>query len=400
MNVASSPRFATLIAALLLVAVAALPMLLTQVSADSPAQPPGLTGDMTHHMAELRWDDTSSADNSHAGRNIEPATSHVHQSKTQNATGPRKQGSDRNTDSPAAPAKESTSRPSPGTTLSPGLPSEDVTPTSKSSTTTRPADNPQDVCPDPTPTAVEVEDVPIVVTSTTADYFVLYVTHELDADTTVELPVLVKKGEAGTTTLVENAPAPPKERYRVEKYLLAEPADVDGDCIDDITELEDLGNMNPVNPAGSIELTDGTVAIPDRATLDALSYHEYYLKFILTGINSDDMRVYFINTNTHVEHAYFLRKMGIDRYSNDIITGIIQYNRNVEAPDGSLGLYSYRFQQLAPFSLVARSYSALTASMPVLEGDLAFYIPNADLLFIQHDMPSYEASRINILFEQ
>ena len=53
----------------------------------------------------------------------------------------------------------------------------------------------------PTPTAVAVDAVPIVVTSTTANYFVLYVSHELDADTTVELPVLVKRGEAGTTAL-------------------------------------------------------------------------------------------------------------------------------------------------------------------------------------------------------
>ena len=54
----------------------------------------------------------------------------------------------------------------------------------------------------PTPTAVEVTAVPIVVTSTTADYFVLYVKHVLvEGRREVEIPVLVKKGEAGTTTL-------------------------------------------------------------------------------------------------------------------------------------------------------------------------------------------------------
>ena len=61
----------------------------------------------------------------------------------------------------------------------------------------------------PTPTAVAVAAVPIVIESTTADYFVLYVQHELDADTTVELPVLVKRGEASTTTLAENVAAMP-----------------------------------------------------------------------------------------------------------------------------------------------------------------------------------------------
>ena len=118
-------------------------------------------------------------------------------------------------------------------------------------------------CPDPTPTAVAVDAVPIVVASTTADYFVLYVSHDVDGSD-VDLPVLVKKGEAGTTTLEENIEALPAERYSVEKYLIAEPADVDGDCVDDITEMDDLGSQNPVNRAASVDVINGTVAIPDR----------------------------------------------------------------------------------------------------------------------------------------
>ena len=65
---------------------------------------------------------------------------------------------------------------------------------------TTPQGNAQEPCPgggyDPAPTAVAVEAVPIVVESTTEEYFVLYVKHDLDG-TDVELPVLVKLGEAG-----------------------------------------------------------------------------------------------------------------------------------------------------------------------------------------------------------
>ena len=71
--------------------------------------------------------------------------------------------------------------------------------------------NSPDRCCDPTPVAVAVTAVPIVVTSTTADYFVLYVKHDVDG-TEVEIPVLVKLGEAGTTTLAENVEALPVER--------------------------------------------------------------------------------------------------------------------------------------------------------------------------------------------
>ena len=97
----------------------------------------------------------------------------------------------------------------------------------------------------PTPTDVVVTAVPIVVESTTADYFVLYASHDVDGET-VWYPVKVTPGEDGTTTLAENVAALPKERYRVEKYLVADPADVDGDCTDDITELGDPTGMNSV----------------------------------------------------------------------------------------------------------------------------------------------------------
>ena len=123
----------------------------------------------------------------------------------------------------------------------------------------------------PTPTEIAVTDLPIVATSTPADYFVLYTRHDV-ATTTVEYPVQVVRGTDGTTTLAENVAALPSERYRVEKYLIADPADVDGDCIDDITELNDLGTMNPVNPAVALELRQGAVSIPDRATFETLSY--------------------------------------------------------------------------------------------------------------------------------
>ena len=125
-----------------------------------------------------------------------------------------------------------------------------------------------------TPVTVEVEAVPIMVESTTDDYFVLYVLHDLGGGE-LRIPVLVALGGNGTTTLSENLPALPKERYHLEKYPVSEPADIDGDCIDDITELENpVGmspiNRNPVNP-NSIDLIDGAMTIPDLETFNALS---------------------------------------------------------------------------------------------------------------------------------
>ena len=163
-----------------------------------------------------------------------------------------------------------------------------LSPLSNTVTATVPASEPeeepvaaqQQSCPgdelDPTPTAVTVDDVPIVVTSTTAEYFVLYAQHEVDTNTTMELPVLVKRGEEGTTALSESVAALPKDQYRVERYLVANPADVDGDCVDDITELDNMGSMNPVNPAPVLAASNGAPAIPNHK-----AYEEGFAQFRL-----------------------------------------------------------------------------------------------------------------------
>ena len=246
----------------------------------------------------------------------------------------------------------------------------------------------------PTPTAVEITAVPIVVTSTTADYFVLYVTHDVDGDTSVEIPVLVKRGEAGTTTLAENVEALPKERYRVEKYLVADPGDVDGDCIDDITELGDPVGMNPVNPAAAVPLSDGAVAVPDQETREMISTRSNarrYLKFVLFDMDTDAPGVYFMNTETHPGHAAFLDFISLEWNQDGLITGQIIYHPELVAPDGSPGVYTFYWDsvrvgrreknepdgswvyQSYHFSLVTRSYTVLAASMPLLDDNLAFY---------------------------
>ena len=119
------------------------------------------------------------------------------------------------------------------------------------------------------PTDVVVTAVPIVVESTTADYFVLYASHDVDGET-VWHPVQVALSEDGTTTLAENVAPLPAERYRVEKYNIATPADVDSDCTDDITELSSMGSMNPVNPGEFLQLRHGAVAITNHETFERL----------------------------------------------------------------------------------------------------------------------------------
>ena len=259
---------------------------------------------------------------------------------------------------------------------------------------------------DPLPVELEVEAVPIVVESTTDEYFVLYVRHDVDTNITVEIPVAVTLGEAGTTTLAENVEALPKERYRVEKYLVADPADVDGDCIDDITELNDLGAMNPVNPAADVPLNDGAVAVPDRATFETYAYagsdERLFLKYLVFDVDTDRPRVYFQNSNLYNSHGDFTGAIGLTQVAR--FRGSVIYDPALVTPDGRPGVYYYpnAWEGLSvgnSFALATRIHTVIAASMPLLEDNLALYFRTYDILKFQDELTLFKDSRIPLLFD-
>ena len=257
----------------------------------------------------------------------------------------------------------------------------------------------------PTPTEVPVTAVPIVVESTTADYFVLYASHDVGG-TTVEYPVRVVLGEDGTTTLSENVAPLPKDRYRVQKYSIEEPADVDGDCTDDITELGNLGPMNPVNAAPSIDLSDGVVALPDRETFEKLAYPDsggtWHIKFVILDNDTDRPRVYFQNTRNALHHGPFLDSIGVDWRQEDAVSGIVILDPGLLAQDGSSGVYRFQSRRSygGTYSFFERAYTLLAANVPFLADNLALWIRSEMLSSIQSDLPLYRSSRMNLVFDE
>ena len=280
----------------------------------------------------------------------------------------------------------------------------------------------EDTCPGadsaPTPTVVEVGAVPIVVESTTDEYFVLYVRHDLDAGTTFEVPVGVTLGQDGATTLTESLEALPKERYRVEKYLVSDPADVDGDCTDDITELADPVGMNPVNPVPTMSFDDGAAAIPNRETYVSLAYKGEIgaidrhlagweaVKFHMVDMNTDRPSVYFMNTKTYQRHDDFQAAVGLEvdpLHGHETMVGEMVYHPKAVAPDGSLGVYRFQFGANGVYSFkeISYAFTVLAASMPLLEDNLAYYPMWSKAVPRYHkDKSLYDDSRVDVLLAE
>ena len=313
-------------------------------------------------------------DTRYVDRSVSAETHYVYRVKARNTTGLNPWSSYANAETATAPAAHT----------------HDVVPKSDAA-----ADFPGGGTP-PMPTTVTVDTVPIVVDSTTDDYFVLYVSHEIDKDTTVEVPVAVTRGEAGTTTLAENVEALPAERYKVEKYLVASPADVDGDCVDDLTELANLGNKNPLNAADTIESTNGVVAIPDKETFDLLAFNNQ-VKFVLFGWETDSPRLYFVNSKTHPQHEKFFGAVDFSHSQDGLMTGYIFYHPEFVAADGTKGVYRYSFYtHSSPFNRVDLYYTLFAANAPVIGNNLAYFVRT--LPAYEQEFALYEDSRIDLIF--
>ena len=282
------------------------------------------------------------------------------------------------------------------------------------------------------PTGVSAQGVPIQafsvdatgrarvqVASTDDHYYVLYVRQDLPSGP--EEAVSMALGQVGTTTLTEQLAALSREHYRVAEYDIATPGDLDRDGIDDVTEYRDIGRLGPFNPAREIALKDGTVAIPDRATFANLSYQGpdvaidrhlkdlEFVKFYLLDMNTDNPRVYFMNTETHRAHGSFARVIGIGqggRGQGDppgTMRGEIVYHPHVLGRNHRLGVYRFEFEpnDRWPFADVRKAYELFAKNMPLLGNDFYYYpMPNAALPRYRQEKALYDASRVAILLEE
>lgn len=252
----------------------------------------------------------------------------------------------------------------------------------------------------------------IVVASNTEQYFVLYVKPDLNAAT--EVPVAIAKGEANRTTLTDGRRALPDEHYRVATFSVRAPGDVDGDGIDDLTELADpLGN--PLNPAPKLDARAGAVIVPSVDVFADLSYQgnnvgrdtylagAEFMKFWIVGTNTAHPAVYFMNTNTYNAHPTFAAAVGIPGGRGPTagnMRGDIVFEPDGVAPDGSKGTYRFAFQPNDAYSFpeIALAYELLVTSMPMLDDNLSYYpFPQSALPLYRKEQARYDAYRVPVV---
>ena len=180
-----------------------------------------------------------------------------------------------------------------------------------------------------------------------------------------DVPVQVKRGESGTTTLEENVKALAASDYRVEKYAVATPADVDGDCLDDLTD------PSPVNHSHRLALDpeDGAMVIRDVAHFQELA-NQGVVNIVIVDWDSSTPEIYFQNTNKHPGHTRFAELLEIDDGLTLWAPAEIIYDPNLLL-DGEAGVYYVKFERNFTSYGIRLIHTLLAANLPLIDHDLA-----------------------------
>lgn len=144
------------------------------------------------------------------------------------------------------------------------------------------------------------------------------------------------------------------------------------------------------------DMPNGALAIPDRVTFEALASRDDVpgalgvreVKFVVIGVDTDTPMVFFMNSKTHVYHAYFVRdilnvhvdggeftQMAYFRADRKFLAGTIIAHDNYTLADGTQGLYALEFWPTDPVGAdhVTATYNLVHAAMPFAVDTLAYH---------------------------
>ena len=241
-------------------------------------------------------------------------------------------------------------------------------------------------------------------------YYVLTTLHQ--PDLTYESPTSITMGVDGNMIISEPLAAFPQQNYKITEHSIANPDDTDGDGIDDITEFNDMPRQAPLNFAEAIDFADGTTSIDNAETFASMAVvadvpwapflnGQQFVKFGILDRDTDEPKVYFINSNTWFIHAEFFNAIPAT-VNGDYGSGEIVFNPNEILPNGVIGSYSFNFSfgDAMSFEATQITFELLAANMPFLQNNFQHFIGDGGE--IQHETQyadDFIGSRINVVLE-
>lgn len=187
------------------------------------------------------------------------------------------------------------------------------------------------------------------------------------------------------------------------------------------TSVSRLDAVAPELAAAEIDIRDGATHIADEAAFDALSHLDDVpgalgvreVKFLITGVNTEEPQTYFLNTKNQKYHYFFARDVLGVPLSNGAFNAVTYFTANrrflagtliahdsFRWPDGTVGLYALEWWPTdnVGVNYVTMAFGLVHAAMPFAGSKLAYHPSGAvqEELY-EAERAAYEASGIQVV---
>ena len=248
------------------------------------------------------------------------------------------------------------------------------------------------------------------------------VLHRDDKLRGINRAIHIVRGDGEPAIAKDPAPIPRTGFLRLQIHKNSQQIDTDGDGLSDLTEMNSLGLMNPLNPAPSIGTSKGSIYIPDKQTYESLSHRDNFpgssniseVKFVIYDIHTSSPKLYFANSKRYQYHYTFSRD-AVNRYNNNSLfnnhtyftnsrrrntAGSIVYHPNYVSPSGQRGIYTIEFWPSDPvaFRFVETSFEMIASSIPYIDGQIAYH-PSSETQRTLHqtEIGQYKRSHVAVI---
>lgn len=179
--------------------------------------------------------------------------------------------------------------------------------------------------------------------------------------------------------------------------------------------------QGPTPRPEELDFEDGVATVPDRETFKALSYQGSevmvdthlagleFVKFQIEGAQTDDPRLYFMNTRTHRSHPGFMATIGIGGGRGGFggpggegrMRGVLISWPMLQSPSGQPGLYTFEFEPNDAYSLqeIQYAHDLLAKHSDLLNGNLAYKLLPRALDRYEREQVEWVASGLPIFVE-
>ena len=235
-------------------------------------------------------------------------------------------------------------------------------------------------------------------------------------------PVAIVRSNSSPVTLADSSRPKTRAFYQLSHFRSAQAGDIDNDGLSDWLEMARPGYYNPLNPAPPVHRLHGSLMLTDRAHYERMAGRDgrpgapeiREVKFLVYNVHTPTPILYFADT-TRYQYHYDFTNQAVNRYSsvslfqshtyfnNSIrrnLAGSLIAHDNYVDEKGQRGLYTVEFWPTDPvaFRFVEKGYELIAASMPFVDGNIAYHPASETQRRIYEDeQEAFENSYVNVI---